>query len=1071
MKPPMKPQMKQQNKNADQVGFNPVSWMAKNPVAANLLMLFMVIGGIFSVLQIRQEIQPNYTFATVIVEMSYPGASPEEVEQNIVLAIEASLQSIEGLSRITATANEGHAAVYADVEDGEDLDRVLQNVRNAISGIRSFPADAERPNVRLDDDARWLTTVGVSGDASPSEMFQLVHKIKRDLLSIEGVIQVSPRVEMTPEISIEIPQATLNALQLTIPEVADKVRLIANDIPSGDVKTALGQYMLRTEGRRESALGFAGIPLKTDPDGAQVTLGEVANVVDGFKHRDSFFSYNGAPGMIIYVYQSKHSRTLALASQVHQYVEQLNATLPGSLTVDLPSQRVKNYQARMGMLIDNGLLGLLLVVLVLGIFLNPRLAFWVAVSIPVVFISSFTLLNHLDVSINMISMFAFIMTLGIVVDDAIIVGENIYEKQRQGIPTQTAVIEGAREMILPVLFAVGTNIIAFIPLLMMPGDMGQYLRSLPIVAVVVFIVSMIEALFILPAHLNTRDRTHNEHASAWGQKPFRRTRLLRQHMVAGFERFRDVPFTRLLGWSVEHRYLTVVVFSGCLMMIAAWFQSDRIEFSWYPRIPSDKVSARIKMPADASAAQTIELSKRIESAGLAAMTELGSLDDLQSRSVAAGINNPTAARITFELVSEQQRGFDQHEFVSLWRDKVGKVPEAQTLVFDSLIGFGGGAGVFVDLRHDSTQIVETAARELAGVMSTISGLVDVSDGLTQGKKQLKYSLTEEARSLGITEQTLGRQLRAGFFGAEAVRMLRDSDEVKVWVRLPSDERNSITDLDHFIIRSPAGIELPLSQAADVEHSRTFIVIKRENGRRNIRVGGSMDPLSGNTSLVRRTLVEEILPGLMARYPGLEAGLSGSLGARNGQSTLSMVGTGFGLMILVIFALVASLFRSYSQGLIVILTIPYCIAAAIAGHIVMGYSLTSNSLFGMVALAGMVVNGALVLTTRLNELSRLGINEPDAWIQAAKSRFRPIILTSLTTTVGLLPMLFESSQQALFLVPFAIALTFGTAISTLVVLIFIPACHAIHHDLITRFMPHADAGERHRVTACSVSGQE
>ncbi len=720
------------------------------------------------------------------------------------------------------------------------------------------------------------------------------------------------------------------------------------------------------------------------------------------------------------------------------------------MRLDLPYRTVDNYKARMNTLIENGIVGLLLVVLVLGIFLNPRLAFWVAVSIPVVFVSSFTILYYLDISINMISMFAFIMTLGIVVDDAIIVGENIYENRQRGLPLRDAVLKGVNEMILPVMFAVGTNIIAFIPLLMMPGDMGQYLRSLPIVAVVVFSVSMLEALFILPAHLNASSTlTEQKQNLAALLYPLRRTLLLRESIAASFDRFRNIQFSKILKWSVQNRYMIVVLFTGGLMIITAWFMSGRIAFSWYPQIPSDRVSARLTMPADASTEQIILISKRIEAAGIEAINELGSLKDVYSRSLTAGINRATGSIVTFELVDEEMRDFDQNQFVSLWREKVGNVPQAQSLNFDYLVGFGGSIGVFVDMRHPSNQILETAAQELAATMKTIDGLVDVSDGLTQGKKQLKYTLTDQAKSLGLTENELGRQLRAAFFGAEAVRMLRDSEQVKVMIRLPASERNSLSDLDNFIVRTPSGIELSLAQAADVDNSRTFTTIKRQNGRRNIKVGGAMAHNSGNISLVNRTLVEEIIPALKAKYPGLEAGLSGSLDARSGQTTLSMLATGLGLISIVIFALMASLFRSYAQGLIVIMTIPYCIAAAIAGHMIMGYSLTSNSMFGMVALAGMVVNGALVLTIRMNDLIKQGVSHSDAVIQATISRFRPIVLTSLTTTAGLLPMLFETSQQALFLVPFAIALSFGTVFSTMVVLIFIPACHAIHQDFKTK----------------------
>jgi len=1022
---------------------NPVNWMANNRVAANLLMAFLVISGLYSLSNIRQEIQPNYTYATVLIDMQYPGASPEEIEKNIVLAIESRLESIEGLSKVSSTASEGNASIRADILDGEDLGRILQNVKNAIDGISSFPSDAERPIVRLDDDARWLTTIAINGDIEEQALFKLVNRIKNKLLTIEGIIQVTPRIKKEPEINIEIPYKTLRALELTIPEIAKQVSAAAKDIPSGDIKTLTGNYILRTEGRKETAIDYQNIALKHESDGSIITLGDIATVSDGFKKNDSYFSYNGKKGMIIYVYQAKEARTLTVVDEVYSTINKLNEELPQNITLEFPYKRTDKFKERMGMLISNGMYGLLFVVLVLGVFLNPRLAFWVGVSIPVVFISSFTLLSYFDVSINMISMFAFIMTLGIVVDDAIIVGESIHAKQQQGILTGQAVIDGVNEMVLPVMVAVITNIIAFIPLLMMGGDMGQYMRSLPIVAIVVFTISLIEALFILPAHLHVnKGFDHNRNLLDF----LRKSGLLRQVIAKSLDKFRDKTFLKILSFTMAHRYNTVLVFTGLLFIIIAWFESSRIDFRWYPQIPSDKVSARLILPIDASPFETKRLSKYIEQSGIAALTELGSLADISSRDISSGIYSATYSKITFNLVSEHLREFSQDDFVKLWREKVGNIPQAKSLQFDYLVGFSDNVGISLDMRHSSISALEHAAKELSNILMTFEGLFDVTDGLTQGKKQFKYTLTEEAKSLGITEQIFGQQLKSAFFGTEAIRFLRDSELVKVWVRLPNNERNTLTSLQELIIRSPVGVEIPLEQAADVEDSRTFTEINRVNGRRYISVGGVIDPKVGNQSLIIETLNNEVLPILRAKYPGLEVGMSGSLERKSGHSTIIEIMNGFSLVCVIIFALVASLFKSYTQGIIVILTIPYCVAAAVAGHIFMGYSLTSNSLFGMVALSGLVINGSLVLTAKLNALKAQGISFNKALIQATQFRFKAIILTSITTTVGLLPMLVETSEQSLFLVPFAIALSFGTVFSTLVVLILVPSFHAIHRDL-------------------------
>ncbi len=1025
--------------------FNPVSWMAKNSVAANLLMLMMIIGGIVSLMDIRQEIFPNFIHEEVSVRMSYPGASPEEVEEGIILAIEAKLQSVEGIDKVSSSATEGSARVTATLEAGVNPDRVLQNIRTEVDSITSFPTDAEPARVQLASHPRFIGTIAVSGDLAEKAMFELANRVKEDLIVMDGVAQVSIWGAREPEIGIEISQTVLRSLGMTLPEVAQRVRSAARDIPSGDVETSDGQYMLRTEGRREQGMEFANIPLKTAEDGSQVTLGDLASITDGFEETSTYIGYKGARGMQVHVYQTESAKPLDLAQRLKAYAADLRAQLPENINVEITNDRSKRYSARMGMLIDNGAIGLLLVVLTLGLFLNPRLAFWVAVSIPVVFIGSFTILSFVGVSINMISMFAFIMTLGIVVDDAIIVGENIHAKRQQGLSVRDAVVEGANEMVLPVSFAVATNIIAFIPLLTLPGDMGQFMRSLPIVAVVVFAVSLIEALFVLPAHLNAKEKP-----LVWPAflAPLQRGLLFRERLADGLDRFRDVKFKNALLWVIEKRYVAVVIFTGGLMLISAWFASDRIDFRWRPQIPSDRVDAEITMPADASVQDTIAMSKRVEVAGIQAINELGSLDDVESYSIRAGRWDPALAEVTFQLVNEEERDFNQDEFIRLWRDKLGEVTEVRSLVFEYLAG-PGSYGVYVGMGHNSNAVVEAAAQELASIIKTYDGMVDVTDGLAQGKKQLRYTLTDEAKSLGFTENELGRQLRAAFFGAEALRMLRDSNQVKVWVRLPMDERNSLKDLDDFVVRSPSGVELPLAQAADIEYSRTFKDIDREDGRRNIYVGGEMDPAVGSESQIKRELTDSILPALRAKYPGLDAEVRSNFSRRSGNTPMSVIGTGLAVVSAVVFALMASLFRSYVQGFIVIMTIPYCVAAAVFGHIVLGYSLTANSMFGIIALAGMVVNGSLVLTTRMNDLISKGVDYREALVLGTLSRFRPIVLTAITTTVGLMPMLFETSVQALFLVPLAIALSFGTVVSIFVVLMLIPAFHAIHQDVLLK----------------------
>lgn len=1018
-----------------------VTWMAGNPVAANLLMFALLLGGVLGFSDIRQEITPDFTLERISVSVAYPGASPEEVEEGIILAIEKELTGMTGVSRLTASASEGSGSVSAELTDDADPNEVLDEIRNAVSRITSFPDDAEPPRVELREHGFYVISLAVAATLPPEDLFGLSERIRRELLLMPGVSEIEQRGQNPPQINIEIDQAPLRALRLTLGEVAAAVRDAARDVPAGSIETRDGEILLRTEGRRIRAQAFADIPIKTLPDGSRILLGDIAVLEDGFAEGSQVFEFNGRPGLRLDVYQTENQRPVELAARVRAFVDRLNAELPENVAVSVHNDRSERYAERSEILLKNGAIGLTLVVIVLGVFLNPRLAFWVAVSIPVVFIGSFSVLPELDVTLNLISMFAFILTLGIVVDDAIIVGENIHAKRQSGLPVSTAVREGVREMVVPVLYAVGTNVIAFIPLIFVPGATGQFMRHLPVVASVVFVVSLIEALFILPAHLNASDSA----ASPWRRfiARFQRTRRFHDAIADGLDRLRDGPYLRLLRLAIRERYITALIFTGLLMLVIVWYASGRIDLSWRPEIPGNRVDAELEMPIDASINETLAVVRRIEAAGLRAVDRLGEREQhVESWFLRAGGWRPSSGDVNLYLVPDDQRPFTQQELTRVWREEIGDLPEAKSLFFEYLIGPGGNQGLRVNLAHPSTETLETAARELAEQFDQFNGVVDVSDGIAEGKRQIGFTLTPQGRSLGLTESELGRQVRHAFYGAEALRVLRDGYELKVMVRLPRNQRLSIQDINDFIVRSRDGIEIPLSQAADFSEGNAYSSISREDGQRTLTVSGSIDKATANSRRIRAALEQEVLPELAARYPGLEWRFAG--GRRDRNDAINAILDGLLWVGLAIFALTAALFRSYAQAVVIMLTIPYSVGAAIAGHVLLGFDLSSVSIFGMIALGGLVVNGALVLTLRFNQL-RNG-DSIGALIEAARSRFRPIVLTSLTTTAGLFPMLFETSTQALFLVPMAIALSFGTVASTFVVLLLIPALHEIWHDL-------------------------
>ena len=1030
-----------------------VSWFARNPVAANLLMLALLLGGGLGLLDIRQEITPDFTLEGVRISMAYPGASPEEVERGIILPIEKEISDMAGIDTLSASAGEGSGQVTAELHQDADPAQLLADIRNAVSRITTFPDDAEQPKVSLRQHGFFVIAIGVAADLPAEDLFNLSERIRRQALDMPGVSEVNVRGALEPEISFEIDQATLRAQGLTLQDVAQRLRSAARDVPAGRIESSEGEILLRTLGRREQAGDFADIPIKTRADGTRVLLSDIAQIRDGFEDSRQVFRFNGRPGLRLDIYQAENQRPIELAQRVRELVVQLNDELPDTVEISVQNDRSERYAERRQILAKNGVIGLLLVIVVLGLFLNPRLAFWVAVSIPVVFIGSFSVLPYAGVTLNMISMFAFILAVGIVVDDAIIVGENIHAKLQQGLQIGDAVVEGVRQMVVPVIYAVGTNIIAFIPLLLVPGPTGQFMRDLPVVACIVFGISLLEALLVLPSHLHMKKSS----ALARAYRPFARVKRFHDVAADSLDRLRDRQFRQLLEKVLRERYLTLAVFAGLLALIVAWNAAGRIDLTWRPEIPGTRVDAELDMPVDASLTQTLATVRKIEAAGLAAIEELGGRQYLESWFIRAGARRPTYGDVNMYLVPDDQRPFTQEEFTREWRKQLGELPEAKSVFFEYLVGPGGNKGLRLDLSHNDIGVLEEAARSLAGQMRDIQGVVDVSDGIAEGKRQIVFEITSEGRALGLSETTLGRQIRHAFYGAEVQRILRNGREVKVMVRLPREQRLSTRDLQQMTVRAEDGTEIPLLRAANIREGRAYSTIDRENGRRILKVSASIDKKNANSRQIRSLIETEVMPEVSARYPGLQWSFAG--GRRDRSKTFDAIFEGLLWSGLVIYALLAGLFRSYSQGAIVMLTIPFAIGGAIAGHVLLGHHLSSVSVYGMIALGGLVVNGALVLTVRYNEFNHLSTHE--ALMEATLSRFRPILLTALTTTVGLAPMLFETSTQALFLVPMAIALTFGTITAFFVVLLLIPALHAIAADIQQRLSTNGKNTSRER----------
>ncbi|MEM6560748.1 MAG: efflux RND transporter permease subunit, partial [Planctomycetota bacterium] len=844
-----------------------IAWFARNITAANLVMAALLIGGGAAALNIKQEVYPSFELDFVDVSMAYPGASPEEVADAILLPIEEQLRALDIAERVTGTAEQGRARVAVELAEGADPNRSVQDVTNAIGRVNFFPDDAERPNISLRQEQRRIMWLALYGDLDERQMFHLAERVRSDLIDTPEISRADVRFARSPEISVEFPQATLRALGLTPREVAEVVGQSAQDVAGGGVRTPGGEVLLRAAERRDAASAYADIPLVSTAEGSKVLLGDVATITDGFVDVPQENYYNDGRGVFIFVYAVGEEKPLEVAAAVRRYMDQINPTLPEGTRLDVLDDSAAEYESRLWLLAKNGAMGLALVMLVSGLFLEPRLALWVAIGVPVTLIGAVALLPLLGASINMISLFAFIVTLGIVVDDAVIVGENVFHKIQEGLPRMQAAVEGAKEMAVPVMFAVTTNVIAFVPLLLVPGETGRFFAPLPAVVIAVFAVSLIEACFILPAHLG--------HGRESGKVRW----LTRQQrkFSNGFERFADKVFLPVLHASLRHRYMTLAVITAGVTVVLAYYQSGRINYSFTPVIAGLRVDAEVETAPGAPFADTVRVAKHVAAAGYRAADQLSDGDPesvLRGRMNVIGRLGENWADVNFILVPPQNRDFDQATFAQVWREEIGEVTGLDAIYFEWESGPGSGAGLTVELSHPDREQLERAAASLAERMESYAGVDDVRDGFAAGKPQIDVELKPAGRSLGLTSEDVARQVRAAFFGAEALRLQRGRHEVQVMVRLPEDERRSLAAVENLIVRTPGGGEATLSQVAELIPGRAPTEVERIDGRRVVSVTGNIDLDVANPGAVRAALEDEVLADLRSEFPGLSVGFGG-----------------------------------------------------------------------------------------------------------------------------------------------------------------------------------------------------
>lgn len=1022
----------------------PIAWMARNHVAANLLMLICIVGGLIGAFFVKQEVFPEFDLDVVRVTVPYPGASPTEVEQGIVLAVEEELRGIDGVKHVTSSASEGSGTVVAELNLGVDQNSVLADIKGAVDRIQSFPEDSEKPTVKLEIRRRAVIQMVLAGDLERTEIHAIGERAREKILDSADVTQVELGQVPPLEVSIEIPRETLESYGLSLPEVANQVSALSLELPGGELETKGGELLVRVSDRRLSVRDFEDLKIRGTKEGYTVRLGDIAKITDGFRDTDQEAYYDGKPALTLTAYRTGDETPKAVAAAVLASLEELKQELPPGVKIHVLDDDSETLNARLNLLKGNAFQGFVLVLIILALFLKLRLAGWVSLGIPISFLGALALMPALDISVNMVTSFAFIVTLGMLVDDAIVVGENIYTKQQQGVPPLKAAIVGAKEMAVPVTFAILTTVAAFAPLYFVPGMMGKIFRFIPIIVCITLAFSLVESFFVLPAHLSGRP----------GKPLSRRVDRGQQWVSKKLEWLIERTYRPVVTTALNHRYIAVACGLAALILTFGLLRAGFVPFSFFPKLEGNKVTAFARLPYGAPEEARARVRQQLEKSAEAAIEQLGGRQYVlgvytrlgEGPEVRGSAQESSGNLVTIDvnLVPSDQRSFSSNAFAAAWSKTTPVIAGVDALTFNGGSGPGAGQALNVQLSHSDAAVLERASEDLTESLRGFSDLNSVQNTYAAGKPQLDFHLLPAAQTFGLTAGDVGRQLRGAFFGAEALREQRGRNELRVMVRLPPEQRSSEYDLEKLLIKTPEGGNVPLGQVASFDRNRAPTAINREDGRRIVNVTAELAPGVRSVENVLTALDKDVYPKLMATYPGLRVDGAGQ--QRSQAEAMGSLGRNFVLSMLAIYVLLAIPFRSYFQPIIVMSVIPFGFVGAVLGHLLMGYELSISSMFGLIALSGVVVNDSLVLVHATNEYRVGGMTAFQAMIEAGVRRFRPILLTSVTTAGGLLPMITETDRQARFLIPMAISLGFGILVATVIVLVLVPSLYMILEDV-------------------------
>lgn len=1016
-----------------------IAWFARNHVAANLLLVTIVLLGVFSLKsKIPLEIFPSFESDIIQVNVTLRGATPEDVEKGVTIRIEEAVQDLEGIDRITSTSSEGSASIRIEVDSGYDAREMLADIKSRVDAINTFPVDAEKPVTALNQRKRNVITVTVSGEYGEAEIREFAERVRDDLLRIPGITQLTLDGVRNYEIAIEVSQDKLRQYNLTINQISNAISNTSVDISAGNLRTSGGDILLRSKGQAYRTDEFANIVVKTNADGSIVLLEDIAIINDGFEETPIRTRFNGKQAAFIDVYRIGVQSAIDVADLVKDYIEEQQDNLPVGYELSYWDDDSEIVKKRLSTLTTSALQGGFLVLLLLTLFLRPSIAFWVFVGIPVSFMGAFIAMPFFGVTLNVMSLFGFILVLGIVVDDAIVTGENVYTHLRNAESGEEAAIKGTQEVAVPVTFGVLTTIAAFLPMGFIEGFRGALFAQLPVIIIPVLLFSLIESKFVLPAHL--------KYVKIRGEKAPSRLNRLQQRFADGFEHAIVRFYKPLLSRALTNKGTTLALFISVFVLILSMIISGWTKFVFFPRIPSETVRMNLTMatgtPFEVTDRHVRDISDAAYQMKQKYTDENGESIILNVLAVTGG--NGLRGWVRFEIVPPEQREskITSRQLLGEWRKMIGTIPGAESLTFRAEIGRSSDP-IDVQLSATSMETLQEVAEKVKQRLATYPTVFDIADSMSNGKEELQIELTDQGKALGLTRNEITRQVRAAYFGSQVQRIQRGRDDVRVMVRLPLNERRALSDLEQMLIQISGAGAVPLSHVAQLIPGQSPSSIRRIDRYRVLNVTADVDKEQANMTVLKADL-KTYLDELVAQYPGVSHSLEGE--AKEQSESFGSLQWGLVFVFFVIYCLLAIPFKSYWQPIVVMSVIPFGALGAVIGHWIMGMNLTIFSLLGMLALVGVVVNDSLVLVDYINKKRQSGMALLDAVTTAGVARFRPVMLTSLTTFIGLIPLLFEKSTQAQFLIPMAVSLGFGILFATFITLLLVPVNYMLLEKL-------------------------